>query len=122
MLEVDEPAIDAIGALLPPVYEGEPSDIVDVAAFTHANGIEPAAGFTATVDWGIAGHHRDTGMVTQDGFYTYHVSATRPVFTEDGDYTVSVSIGDDRVATTITAMQVVTEPAVNVSPTAIAAI
>src|SRR5262249_46520534 len=68
---------------------------VEVATFTHANGVEPVSHFTATVDWGVAGHHADVGIITQDGGGTYHVSALRPVFTEDGTFSISVSVSDN---------------------------
>jgi hypothetical protein len=111
--EVDEPAINGSSATLAPVNEGDAGATVEVATFTHANGVEPATDFAATVDWGIDGHHADAATITQDGSGTYHVSSLQPVFTEDGTYTVTVSISEDNVSTTVTDSQVVNEPPIN---------
>src|SRR5207253_2962494 len=85
---VNEPAIVGASATLPSVVTGQAGATVEMSTFTHATGVEPAGDFTATIDWGIAGHHADTGTLAQDGGGTYHVSATRPVFNA-GSYTVS---------------------------------
>ena len=55
--------------------------------------IEPASDFTATVNWGIAGHMADPGSITQNPDGSYKVMANRPVFTEEGNYNVQVTIG-----------------------------
>jgi hypothetical protein len=107
-LTVNEPAINGASAVLAAIQTGQASITVEVATFTHANGVEAAGDFTATVDWGIAGHHADPGTVTQDGSGTYHVSATRPVFNA-GTYTVSVGISEDNASTTVTDTQVVNQ-------------
>src|SRR5207302_3163878 len=109
-LQVNEPAINGSSAVLPSVVVGQAGATVEVATFTHANGVEPAGDSTATVNWGITGHSADPGTVTQDSGGTYHVSATRPVYSEDGSYTVSVSISEDNGATTVTDTQAVNEP------------
>src|SRR5205823_5678630 len=118
----NEPAINGTSAVLAAINEGDASASVEVATFTHANGVEPATDFTATVDWGIAGHHADAGTVTEDGGGTYHVSATRPVFSEDATYTVSVSISEDNGSTTVTDSQEVDEPAINGTSATLAAV
>src|SRR5207253_289864 len=111
--EVDEPAINGTRDRKSAV-KGEDGDArVEVATFSHANGVEPAGDFSATVDWGVAGHTADAGTVTQDGSGTYHVSALRPVFSEDGSYAVTVAIGEDNVSTSVTDTQEVDEPAIN---------
>src|SRR5207247_2093678 len=91
---VSEPAIVGSSASLSSVAEGDASASVEVATFTHANAAEAAGAFTATVNWRIAGHTADTGTVTLVGS-TYHVTASRPVFTEEGSYTATVSISED---------------------------
>src|SRR5262249_52808323 len=83
---------------------------VEIATFTHANGIEPATDFTPTVDWGIDGHHADAAAITQAGDGTYHVSAVRPVFSAPGTYTISVGISEDNVFTLVAASQLVNSP------------
>src|SRR5207244_4885320 len=77
-------------------------------------GVEPAGDFTATVDWGIAGHHADATTITQPGGAgtSYTVTATRPVFSEEGSYTVTVSISVDSTSTTARDTQTVSEPAI----------
>jgi hypothetical protein len=99
-LTVSDPPINGASATLPVVKTGQTSAAVEVATFTHANGVEPIGDFTATVDWDIAGHHADPGTVTQDGTGTYHVTATRPVFNA-GTYTVAVGISEDNTSTTV---------------------
>src|SRR5262249_7816114 len=74
-LTVLEPAITVSSTPVAAINEGDASASVEVATFTHANGVEPVSHFTATVDWGVAGHHADVGIITQDGGGTYHVSA-----------------------------------------------
>ncbi len=109
------PLINASKAVLPPVAEGAVStSSVIVATFTHASNVELAGDFTATVDWGISGHHADTAMVTQLGGAgtAYTVSAMRPVFKEEGMYTVRVAVSEVNIATTVTDIQAVTDPAV----------
>jgi autotransporter-associated beta strand protein len=89
-----EPAIDGTAVALVGINEGDASATVDVATFAHAHGVEPATDFTATVDWGVAGHHADSGLVALSGG-VYHVTAARPVYSEEGNYAVSVSISED---------------------------
>jgi hypothetical protein len=105
-LTVSEPPINGTSAELPAVVTGQASATVEVATFTHASGVEPAGVFTTMVDWGIAGHHSDSATVTQDLGGTYHVSATRPVFSP-GTYAVNVSISENDASTTVTDSQVV---------------
>jgi hypothetical protein len=106
-ITVNEPAINASSASLPPVVVGQPSATVEVATFTHASGVEPATDFTATIDWGIAGHNGDPGMVTQDMSGTYHVSGMRPVYGTAASYMVNVSISEDNGSTSASDTQVV---------------
>jgi autotransporter-associated beta strand protein len=102
-LLVTEPAISGSVAVLSPVNEGDVSASVTAASFTHAGGVEPATDFTATVDWGIDGHHADSATVAQPGGTgnAYVVTGDRPVYAEEGTYAVSVTISDDGSPTTI---------------------
>jgi uncharacterized repeat protein (TIGR01451 family) len=98
---VSEPPINGASVPLAPLVVGQTSAAVEVATFTHANGVEPTGGFTATVDWGIAGHHADAATVTQDTGGTYHVKALPPALSV-GSYTATVSIREDNLSTTVT--------------------
>jgi hypothetical protein len=120
--QVNEPAISATGVSLPAVNEGDAAASVQVATFTHANGVEPNGDFTATIDWGITGHHSDPGVITQDGGGTYHVAGTRPVYAEEGSYSVAVTISEDNGSASVTDTQVVTEPAIYASSAKLATI
>lgn len=106
-ITVAEPPINAVASSLGAIRVGQSSAVVEVATFTHANGVELATDFTATVDWGIAGHHADAATISEDGGGTYHVSATRPVFTTSGTYTVHVAISEDDVSTSVDDSQAV---------------
>jgi hypothetical protein len=107
-LTVTEPAIVGAGDTLAPLVTGQASASVEVATFTHANGVELPTDFTATVNWGIAGHSADPAIITKDTSGTYHVSAVPPVFSP-GSYTVAVSISEDNVSTTVTDSQAVNQ-------------
>jgi hypothetical protein len=100
-LTVAEPPIAASPATLATVVSGQASASVEVATFTHANGVEPTGDFTATVNWGIAGHSADPATITEDGNGTYHVSATRPVLAA-GSYSVTVSLAEDHASASVT--------------------
>jgi hypothetical protein len=115
---VTEPAIMGASATLPPVVVGQAGASVEVATFTHANGVEPAGDFTATVNWGIAGHTADAATITQDGSGTYHVTATPPVFSAANSYSVVVSISEDNASTTITDTQTVNKDSTTTTATA----
>jgi uncharacterized repeat protein (TIGR03803 family) len=110
---VNESAIAGAGVTLAAANEGDPSAMIGVATFTHANGVEPATDFAATIDWGVTGHHADPGTMSQDGSGTYYVAGTRPVYAEDGSYSVVVTVSEDGTSATVTDAQVVNEPAIN---------
>src|SRR5207245_9692489 len=93
-LTVLEPAIVVTSTPVSAINEGDASAGVEVATFSHANGVEDPSHFSATVDWGVAGHHADAGTISQDGGGTYHVSAARPVFSEEGSFSLSVTVSD----------------------------
>jgi hypothetical protein len=121
--QVNEPAINGSSATLTTINEGDPSASgVTVATFTHANGVEPASAFNATVNWGISGHTADTGTVSQNGDGSYTVKAARPVFSEEGTYTVTVSISEDNASTSVTDNQQVNEPPIVGSTASLSAV
>ena len=113
---VNEPAIVGTSATLTAVNEGDAAASgTTVATFTHANGVEAAGAFTATVDWGISGHGSDAATVTQNGDGSYTVKSTRPLYVEEGSYTVTVSIsetGESGTLITVGDSQSVNEPAI----------
>jgi hypothetical protein len=94
-----------MSATLAPITTADPPATVEVATYTHANGIEQTGDFTATVDWGIDSHRADPGTITQDGSGTYHVSALRPMFSVADTYTVTVSISEENASTMVTDTQ-----------------
>lgn len=108
-IPVSDPAITAVPSSLPAVIEGAASGTVTVATFSHASGVEPAGEFTATVDWGLDGHHSDAATVTQPGGAgtNYDVTAVRPVYAEQNVYSVTVAISEDTAAATVTDTQTV---------------
>jgi hypothetical protein len=99
-LTVLEPAI-VTSTSLSAINEGDASP-VEVATFTHANGVESPGHFSAKVNWGISGHTADPGTISEDGSGTYHVTATPPPFTEDGSFTLSVTVSDNDSGPNIT--------------------
>jgi autotransporter-associated beta strand protein len=90
---VIEPAIVPTPATLAQISEGTAAADIDVATFTHAGGVEDPSQFSATVDWGRGPVSADA--VTEDASHMYHVTATRPVFVEEGNYPVTVKISDN---------------------------
>ena len=59
-----------------------------VATFTHANGVEPASAFVATINWGDA--TTSTGTITQSGS-TYSVIASH-TYAVSGTYTIVTTV------------------------------
>lgn len=68
-----------------------------VATFTHGNGLEPASGFTATIDWGDG--TTSAGSVSETST-TYTVVGSHTFFDEH-TYPVSVTVNDDTASATI---------------------
>ena len=118
---VTEPAIVGSSVALTAVYERDASDTVIVATFTHANGIEPSSAFTATVSDGT-NTWSGVSISGPDSSGVYTVTATRPVFSEEGSYTVTVTIGetDGSPSSPITDSLTVNEPAINGSSATLA--
>lgn len=87
---VAEGAITATGV---PVngFEFSPPTNVPVATFTHANGIEPASDYSATIDWGDG--TTSAGTISLSGG-VYTVSGSH-MYTDENNYTVTVQIQDN---------------------------
>jgi uncharacterized repeat protein (TIGR01451 family) len=61
-----------------------------VATFTHANGVEPASAFTATINWGDGTN--SAGTITLSGT-TYSVKGTH-TYTSSGSHTITTSVSE----------------------------
>jgi uncharacterized repeat protein (TIGR01451 family) len=78
-------------------FERSPLTNVTVGTFTHANGIEPASAFSATIDWGD--FINSPGTVTlSNGVYT--VQGSHGYFDEH-IYPVTVTVSEENVTTVI---------------------
>src|SRR5262249_9972429 len=123
---VSEPEVSGSSATLADVNQGDPSAPgVEVATFTHANGVEDPGHFSATVDWNDGNGPVAADPVTQDGNGTYHVTATRPVYVDEGSATVTVVTSDnDSPAVTMPEVVplVVNEPGVSGRSATLAAV
>jgi hypothetical protein len=82
---VAEPPIAVSG---PITLSGKRFNNVTVATFTHANGVEPASAFTATINWGDG--TTSSGKVTQSGT-TYTVKGSHS-YSKSGSYTVTTTV------------------------------
>src|SRR5207302_8193588 len=87
-------------------FERSALNKVAVATFTHANGVEPGASFTATVAWGDG--TSSSGQVRQesDGSYTVTGSHT---YGDERTYPITVSVSDAFSSTTITTTATILE-------------
>jgi hypothetical protein len=82
-------------------FELTPLTGVTVASFTHSNGLEPASGFSASIDWGDGTSSAGTvtqptpgGPYTVQGSHTYgdeHDNATLTVTVTDGSATATAT-------------------------------
>jgi uncharacterized repeat protein (TIGR01451 family) len=80
-----EPAINVSGAIH--TKSKKLSNFL-VATFTHANGVEPARAFTATIDWGDG--TTSVGTITLSGT-TYSVKGTH-IYTSGSSHTITTSV------------------------------
>ena len=87
---VAEGAITATGVPVNGFEFSSPTN-VPVATFTHANGIEPASDYSATIDWGDG--TTSTGTISLSGG-VYTVSGSH-MYTDENNYTVTVQIQDN---------------------------
>jgi PKD repeat protein len=78
--------------------EFAPLNNVTVATFTHANGMEPAVDFTATIDWGDGTSSSGTVALSAT---TYTVSGVH-TYGDEKSYAVTVRVVDDAVSATVT--------------------
>ena len=77
------PAVTTIGV------SGKKVRNITVATFTHANGVEPASAFIASIDWGDGS--KSTGTITQSGT-TYTVKDTHTYGGKSGSHTVTTTV------------------------------
>src|SRR5205807_1919420 len=83
--------------------------ITGIATFTDPAGVgaETAAGdFTATINWGDT--TTSVGTVVSLGSGNYSVNAPSHTYTEEGTYTVTVTLKHDALATVTTPNQSIT--------------
>ena len=72
----------------PKTLSGKNQSNVTVATFTHANGVEPASAFVATINWGDG--TTSTGTITESGT-TYTVKGSH-TYASNGSHTVTTTV------------------------------
>ena len=72
----------------PKSLSGKNQSNVTVATFTHANGVEPASAFVATINWGDG--TTSTGTITESGT-TYTVKGSH-TYSSNGSHTVTTTV------------------------------
>ena len=72
----------------PKSLSGKNQSNVKVATFTHANGVEPASAFVATINWGD--NTTSTGTITESGT-TYTVKGTH-TYAKNGSHTATTTV------------------------------
>ena len=72
----------------PKSLSGKNQSNVKVATFTHANGVEPASAFVATINWGDS--TTSTGTITESGT-TYTVKGSH-TYASNGSHTVTTTV------------------------------
>ena len=72
----------------PKTLSGKNQSNVKVATFTHANGVEPASAFVATINWGD--NTTSTGTITESGT-TYTVKGSH-TYASNGSHTVTTTV------------------------------
>jgi hypothetical protein len=77
-------------------FEFSPLSNTNLITFTHGGGQEPAADFSASIDWGDG--TTSTGTLAQVGA-TYAVLGSH-TYTDEGTYSIHVTVTDDSVGTT----------------------
>lgn len=83
---VSEPNINVPG---PITVSGKKVTNVQVATFTHANGVEPASAFVASIDWGDG--KTSSGTITQSGA-TYLVRGSHTYAKGNGSHLVTTTV------------------------------
>jgi uncharacterized repeat protein (TIGR01451 family) len=88
-------AVNSISVAEPPIVVSGPITVsgknqsnVQVATFTHANGVEPASDFIATINWGDG--TTSTGSITESGT-TYKVKGSH-TYAASGSHTVTTTV------------------------------
>jgi uncharacterized repeat protein (TIGR01451 family) len=85
IVAVAEPPIVVSG---PITVSGKNQSNVQVATFTHANGVEPASDFMATINWGDG--TTSTGSITESGTI-YKVKGSH-TYASNGSHTVTTTV------------------------------
>jgi hypothetical protein len=74
----------------PITVSGKNQSNVQVATFTHANGVEPASDFIATINWGDG--TTSTGTISRSGT-TYSVKSSH-TYASGGSHTVTAAVAE----------------------------
>jgi hypothetical protein len=93
---VSEPAL-ALTAVTVNGNELSSLSNVTVATFTHGSGIEPASGFSATIDWGDGA--TSAGTIALSGT-TYSVVGTH-TYNDEGKFAIHVTVTDESTSATM---------------------
>ena len=88
----------------PSVVSGKNQSNVTVATFTHANGVEPASDFVATINWGD--DSTSTGTITLSGT-TYTVKGSH-TYSGGGSHTVTTTVVEAGGSQSFAAMSLAT--------------
>ncbi|HEV3079466.1 MAG TPA: autotransporter-associated beta strand repeat-containing protein, partial [Gemmataceae bacterium] len=102
---VTEAAISLIGAAINGFEFMAPVDPVTVATLIHANGVEPATDFTASINWGDG--TSSAGQVTLTGL-TYSIKGGH-VYNDEGTFHVTVTVSEDNGSNSTTTTATILE-------------
>jgi uncharacterized repeat protein (TIGR01451 family) len=105
---VAEPPIVVSG---PITVSGKNQSNIQVATFTHANGVEPASDFVATINWGDG--TTSTGSITESGT-TYKVKGSH-TYATNGSHTVTTTVVEASGGGSMSAMIAAVGPVQTVS-------
>jgi uncharacterized repeat protein (TIGR01451 family) len=97
VITVTEPAITTIGVGSVSGFEFTALSNLSIATFTHAGGVELATDFRVTINWGDGAS--SAGTVTQWG--TTYTAFGSHIYTDEGNYSIRVSISDDTATATL---------------------
>jgi uncharacterized protein (TIGR03118 family) len=97
-IHVNEPALTLHAGQPLTGIEGTDLGTVTVATFTHGDGTEPAAAFTARTAWGDGTTSTGT-VVVSAGLYSVQGSHT---YADEGSFTITVAISEESTTVTMT--------------------